>query len=307
MRKIDISYYYMFMMVREAMNKHKTIWVQNQLIASHVDTLDSNIKIIDKAMQGLSNTPKSITVAKKSLRQELNQNAFIIKEALRLHYTLNTMTEDRQMMTFPISDFTRMTDANFYLKASRIAERADAVATELLVLGVAPAKIAKLKVDLQKFYNLPPEREFVAKTNASLVKLIPQKVKETQLMLRNMLDALVSIYKDEHPEFVISYIVSRQKTERPGRKNHYALKVYGDLTDAATSLPLADVKVEAGEKKKPTTTDSMGCYTIKIYKKDAKFITFSKEGYQSLTLEIPKEYDNHEVIVCGEMSKLVSD
>jgi hypothetical protein len=285
------------------MNRHKSIWEQNQLIASHVDTLDSNIKIIDKAMQGMCNTPKSITVAKKSLRQELNQNAFIIKEALRLHYTLNSMTEDMQMMTFPISDFTRMTDANFYLKASHIGERADAVATELLVLGVSSAKIAKLKTDLQKFYSLPPEREFVAKTNASLVKLIPQKVKDTQLMLRNMLDALVSIYKDEHSDFVISYKICRQRTERPGRKKHYALLIYGDLKDAATSLPLANVKVEAGEKKKPTNTNSNGCYTIKIYKKDANFITFSKEGYQSLTLEIPKEYDNHEVIVCGEMSK----
>jgi len=301
MRNIDLTYYYMFRSVNGCMTKNKLIWEQNQIITSYVNELDTNIHTIDEAETKRSNKASRITLEKKALRTSLNETTFIIKEALRLYYRLHSMTEEMQLLSYPISDLTKMTDANFYMESLHISEKAATLAADLKAIGISVEKITKHKDELQKFYFLQPERDIACKTQAEMVKLIPEKVKECRLMLRNIMDALVSMYKDEHPDFVLEYKNSRQRQERPGRKKHYSVLVKGVVSDTATLQPLENVVVAAGKKNKQTTSDKNGNYQIKIYKKDADSITFSKEGYQNLTLSLPTEFEHHEVVIDGRM------
>lgn len=66
-------------------------------------------------------------------------------------------------------------------------------------------------------------------------------------------------------------------------------------------MPLANVVVEAGEKKKSTTTDINGNYKIRIYKKDAVTISFNIEGYQILIKNIGTNYEGNEIEINGEL------
>lgn len=301
MRKIDLTYYIMFELVNKIIQSNKVIWQSNPIITYHANQLATNINIISDARQITLNKPSNLTLEKKLLRTQLNQSVFLIKEALRLYYGLNNKTEEMQLLSYPISKLSRMTDSGFYFEASQLSFKAEAFTTEIAAIGITAAKIAKMKDDLQKFYQQIPKREYAEKNHAAMVKLIPEKINETRLMLRNVLDSLIMMYNDEHPEFVNSYKNFRQRNERPGRKKHYSVLIQGNVKDLANLIPLENVSIEAGEKQKQTKTDKNGNYKIRIYKKDANFIKFSIEGYDSITVEIPKEYEKHEVEINCEL------
>ena len=308
MKQLDESSYQMFKAVRDFMNKNKLIWQQNLLIVGCMNDLETNITIIKNASQELMNEPKYITISKKSLRVESNELAFIIKEGLRLYYTINNMSEDMLTFTFPSSRFTLMTDGNFYMEATHIVELAETLSAGLIPIGVTPDKTAMLKGYLQEFRNKPPEREFLLQKRAKLVKLIPKKVKETNWMLKNKMDALVKMYNTkENKEFLSLYKDWRQRIEKPGRRKHYTVLVKGRAIDAETKAFLSEVNIEAGAKKKKVITDAEGLYKVKIYNKDADTITFTKEGYEILTLNIPKANKTHEASVNASLIRLLGD
>ena len=194
MKLIDQSYLTMFKQVSTFMAKNKLTWQSNLIITNIVIQIDDNIAIINNADQGLQNKPSYITLVKKRLRKSLNKLAFVIKEGLCLYYSINDMGEDMAIFSFPISRFKLMKDGDFYMEATHIVERAEALSNELIPIGVTPMKTAKLKENLQEFYNLPPQREYLIKKRAKLVKLIPENVNETRLMLRNELDGLMLMY-----------------------------------------------------------------------------------------------------------------
>ena len=84
-------------------------------------------------------------------------------------------------------------------------------------------------------------------------------------------------------------------------QKHYSILIQGNVKDLANLIPIENVSIEAGEKQKQTKTDKNGNYKIRIYKKDANFIKFSIEGFDSITAEIPKEYEKHEVEINCEL------
>ena len=120
------------------------------------------------------------------------------------------------------------------------------------------------------------------------MKLIPKKVNETRLMLRNELDGLMLMYDSkEDQSFVGLYKNCRKKILRTGKHKHYTVLVKGRVMDAEAKSFLSEVTIEAGVKKKKVITDVEGYYKVRIYIKDASIITFTIDGYESLMLDIP--------------------
>ncbi|MEI6823219.1 MAG: hypothetical protein WCL51_14910 [Bacteroidota bacterium] len=120
------------------------------------------------------------------------------------------------------------------------------------------------------------------------MKLIPEKVNETRLMLRNELDGLMLMYDSkEDQSFVGLYKNCRKKILRTGKHKHYTVLVKGRVMDAEAKSFLSEVTIEAGVKKKKVITDVEGYYKVRIYIKDASIITFTIDGYESLMLDIP--------------------
>ena len=139
------------------------------------------------------------------------------------------------------------------------------------------------------------------------MKLIPEKVNETRLMLRNELDGLMLMYDSkEDQSFVGLYKNCRKRILKTGKHKHYTVLVKGRVMDAEAKSFLNEVTIEAGFKKKKVITDAEGSYKVKIYKKDADTITFAKEGYESQTLNIPKPNKNHEASVIASLSRLLA-
>ena len=299
----DAVYFNMFSSIRFFMNKNKTIWQDNQVITDCMLTLDSNIKSIQNASRMLMRGKQDITGYKKKLRKELITLVFMIKEALRLYYRINGSDEDMQVLIYPISKLQKMIENNFYVEACRISKLSLTLATELVPLGISQLMIDNLKEGLDDFSGLTPQKQKLSKKNAAFIKLIPVKINETRLMFKEVLDAIISTFMLSSPEFYLGYKLSRRRILKPGKHKHYTVEISGKLTEKETSVAVSDVIVVAGKKKKTAISDIKGIYKIKIYIKDADTITFSREGFETITLLIPTKYINHKVVVNASLIK----
>lgn len=282
MTDAETIYYDMFKMVSHVMHKNETIWSGNQIIVDCVAQLDNTILDIDSANEKLGKTTKIITVGKTSLRKSITNQAFLIKENQRLYYKMNNNIEEMQLLIYPITKLNRMTDSDFYLEATHIYEKAVVMATQLIPYSITTAMIEKLKADLDKYFGITPERELQSQVNANLIKLLPVKIDECRLMLKNIMGTLVHNYKATNKEFVNAFDNSRIRHKRPGSHKHYTIVIKGKTTQSNKTNPLAEVNVIAGKQKKTTTTDIDGNYTIKIYTKDADTVTFTHPEFETL-------------------------
>ncbi len=305
MKIVEESYYKMFGNVSLFMKTKKSIWEQNTHIVSCVNQLNVTIGLLKSARANLLTTPKGFTMEKVVLRKKLNDSVFSIKEAQRLYYRFNNMSEEMLLLTFPFSTLQRKTEDTFYVEASHISETAITLATQLASFGITQAKIDNLKVDLKRFYELPPQKEKLATTNSNIIKFIPVEIKKCRLMLKNVLDGLITIYKTEQKDFVSGYKLNRRRVIKPGKHKVFTVTITGKVTDSITKQPLNGIILLAGNKLKPTTTDIKGIYKIKIYKKYADCITFNgSELYLKKAIAIPDKSIKNVVTLDFELEEI---
>ena len=112
-------------------------------------------------------------------------------------------------------------------------------------------------------------------------------------MLRNRMDSIMGTYEDSQHEMYSIYRRSRKIIRTGGRRNYYSVIISGKITDSATKLPLAGVGITPETKGKPAVSDENGAYTVKMYKKDAKALNFSLEGYEPLRYGLPENVKEH--------------
>ncbi len=286
MKETEAVYYHMFRMVSRIMHKNKNIWISNQIIVDSVAFLDDAIKDIEDADYKLMNTTKTITFTKKDLRQSIAELAFQIKDNMRLYYRSIKNIEQMQLLTYPISKLNKMTDSDFYQEATTISDKSLLLVDELLVYGITIEMITKLKDDIVKIKTFKPERDLLSQTNANLIKMIPEKIDECRLMLRNTMDTLVRNYKTTNSSFIIAYNNSRVYQKRTGSHKHYTSVFKGRTTQTNKTTALSGVTVIVGKKKKTTITDIDGNFNDKIYTKDADYITFMHPDFETQIIAI---------------------
>ena len=304
MKKLDSSYVQMYQLVDSILTSNKNIWINNSVISSYVDLLAENIKIIKDTSMQISLLPMGLTITKKKLRLELEDMAFMLKENLRMHFTINHKDDDAKLLDYPKSKLTRMTDDSFYAEIKHIGKIVMQMQTELLVFGIDAIYINNFVDKTDKWFAIKPEREKNINSKTKFVKLIPDKIKETNLLLKKFLDPLMLIYKDSAPEFYDSYKRCRKRDEVAGRKNHYTVWITGIVNEAGSKLPVSGVSIVAGKKQKQCLSDEKGFFKIKIYKKDADIIRFTKENYIATETAIPKKIVKNEIKIRINMKKI---
>ena len=113
MKIVEESYYKMFGNVSLFMKTNKPIWEQNTHIISCVNQLNGSIGLLKSARINLLTTPKGFTMEKVVLRKKLNDSVFSIKEAQRLYYRLNNMSEEMLLLTYPLLAIKRKMEDRF--------------------------------------------------------------------------------------------------------------------------------------------------------------------------------------------------
>ena len=305
MNDLEEIYAKMFMNVEITLVKNMTVWQGNQNIVNCYDIL----RLTNKKLKGLNSrkldNPKGLTKAKQVLREQLTDEAFVVKQALVIYYQSQDMTEEIELIDLTLSGIKHLMEDTFFLFITNINDQASPLAASLLPYGITQVMLDNLGVDVTNFGKLMKQLKLAMKKQASLLKLITKNITECRIMLRNQLDIAISIYSGTNKEFVKNYTLSRRRLKKPGKHRTYMITISGTVIDSITKAVLYNIKVIAGKKQQLTTTDIKGNYEIKIYKKDADIISFSLSGiYNEKTLDVPKKSIKNGAIMDVELDSI---
>jgi len=135
-----------------------------------------------------------------------------------------------------------------------------------------------------EFLNLIGQPRAAKVSSKNATEVLKQKFEETDVLLKEMMDKTIMIFKPGNPRFVDKYFDARAIEDRgvrhTGQKEG---KIWGTVRDSATQEPIAKALVRIVGTKRHIYTDVEGRYTFKFRKKGTPKIEASKDEYQKVT------------------------
>jgi hypothetical protein len=293
----------MFIMVSDIMKKSYDMWKTNMKIGDCVNELDQYIERISKLLEITANPKSATTVGAKAKRARLKNDAFIIKEALRLYYDYNNMEEEMNLYSFKKSHFDRLRINDFYLLVFEISEKASALSEELEEFRISGQQISELGQEVDTYYKLIQTKEKLNETYKGATADTAALIDNCRLMLRNRLDRMMNIYSESNRTEYLWYTNVRKIHHKGGPKNYYTVIVNGKIYESKSRVPLNGASVVPETKGKSAVSDEKGKFVVKIYKKHAKLLNFALDGYEPAIYVFPDEVKEHKMTVSITMKK----
>jgi len=304
MTDLQRFYFTMFKAVEAGLTKYQLVWQNNSIVSANVTLLRAYIQDINAINLKRMYVTTGITKTANDLRTTLNSEVFRMKEALKIYYGINNLSDDERMFTYAKSKLVRMTKNDFYVAMMGIIDRATPLQAQLAPMGITPQKLTTLTQDAAKYYQLIFFKNDTFEQKKGYTATLAKKINDCRLMLRNKMDSIMGTFEMNEPEMCWWYKNSRRIIRTGGKRNYYTVIISGKITDSATKLPLAGVNITCETKGKPAVSDDMGKYTVKMYKKKAKAIVLKLEGYDDLRFALPAELKEHKMKVDLKMKPL---
>jgi len=297
----------MFETLEFGMKKYQSIWQNNSIMLGCMNDLHQYIADLNTLALAQNKPLQGVTLDFNALRSKITDNAFIIKEGLSIYYNLHAMMDEIQLYSFKKSHLVRLRKNDFYVTVTDISQKATPLSAALIGFGISQQQIDDLSTDLAKYYNKIIRREKMNQSNKTVTASIRETIRNCRLMLKNRMDTIMNSNEVAFPEMVQSYFMCRRLQHKGGKRNYYSVIFSGLVSDKSTNNPLPNVVVTPETKGKPTVTDQQGKFTLKIYKKNAKALNFTLDGYEPVKLLLPeKRIKEHKKKVDVEMQLLGS-
>lgn len=219
----------MFNRVSEMMNNHRQIWESLPQAVTAVDHLNRNLQEIH-------------TLKLKSARNVSPLLAQLVRNRKKLTGQLVPVVSILQVIAWELRDGKMATrvdvgkkklkksdDRKLILRAHQVLEEARRItklaqstasqATDPSVMhplvkteeyGLTSEKTEALEESLKDFEETYMETRDYLEFEKKCRKRIKQLVKETNLLLKNKLDLLMTLFESDHPDFYAAYLESRQ-------------------------------------------------------------------------------------------------
>ena len=211
----------MFKTVIAVLDENNLVWNPMVPFATAVAAFKSRVSAIDAAAQK-QETPTGSAKDKADTRDALEDVLFLMCEALGV---LAHTTSDQDLLA--LTDVTRSSLAKLDAeglsnRAALVLAQANARKTELVAMQVTEANLDELDQALQVFNEAKVGPRQATTSRMVQTDSLPALMRETNDILRNEIDRLVSLFSRTHPEFVSNYRAARTIVNRAA--SHAAAK-----------------------------------------------------------------------------------
>jgi hypothetical protein len=203
----------MFKTTSSYMADHTAVWNTLTPLQTAMTEFDAGIAAIDEAALK-HETPQGATADKADARDDLEDATFLMCEALGV---LAHESGDNDLLALTRVTRTlldRMGAEELSTRATAVLAQANAHKTELVTYRVSQANIDELSNALTEFNQAKAGPRMATAERAVLTESLPRLVKETNDILKNRIDRLVSQFSRTDPDFVAGYENARVIVDR---------------------------------------------------------------------------------------------
>ncbi len=214
---------------KSKLNMYRTVELHcnnnSALIAGNTAFSDSYSQFINKivAIQGSTTEQEQkitgFTTAKSVAKKALSETASIIAGFIFAYASANNNYQLKEKVNYTYSELLAERDEQLVPVCSNILNSANDNLAALTDYGITAATVSGLQSAMEAYNAAVP-----ANTNATSIRkaygqALKQLIKETDVILKERMDKLVSNFADTDPGFVASYKNARSIIEPGYRKN----------------------------------------------------------------------------------------
>lgn len=185
--------------------------------------------IVDTAQQK-SGALSGAAGDKKTAKQTLCKIAATVAGAIYAYASANRNETLQQSMNLPVTTLMRMRDEAVAPLCQMIHDRAETDLEALRDYGIKPAHLTDLQTAIADYFakSINPRSAITNRktVNANLTNLF----READEILKNQLDKLIELFREDHPDFVNTYFETRIIVDPPTRPRKFK------TDDAGSSL-----------------------------------------------------------------------
>ena len=257
-------------------------------IISQIPQIDDSITLLGTKITQINDSigeqiinRKGSTATKEQFRISLIDKTIIVARKVEAFAVNNNNSELAANVKFSFTTVEKMPDNLLVATANLIHDTALSIITDLAAYNLVNANLVDYKTNIDAFFSyLPkPRTGIVAKKDATteLRKLFS----ETDDLLKNKIDILVSSVESDQPHFYINYNNSRILID-PGYRSLAARCL---VTDKDNQI-LTGVKVKIIGTRKQYLTKTKGYCYIKSLPEGSYEFSFAKEGYTTKVVSV---------------------
>lgn len=292
MKKTQESKLKMYQSVHTCCISHQAVYNTNLAFKNGVTALRGKIESIETQNAKLAVIIKAVAAEKDQLRRAMCSRAAEVAGIVFAFATVTNNAGLKEQCNFSARRLERLTDETVADTCTMLHGLADSRSAELQSYGLHDTMLDALS-DAIDDYRLLVEKPKTARSEQTATRrLLEPLYEETDSLLRGQLDKLITLFRNQSPEFVQEYRANRSIIDHPVTHT----RIRGLVTNAQGN-PIAGalLKVENSEFSGSVETDENGNYDLR-----AKFGVFlleaEKTGYNPFSksgLKIKRGKINH--------------
>jgi CarboxypepD_reg-like domain len=263
---------------------------ENISIIKEVPALEQAITAASQLLENIeainSRRAEKLTGAaskKQQYRVELSRSAMAIASIIGGYAADRRDPELKEAMTFSFSELRYAGDSRLNEYCINILSRARGLGAALEAYGINEGMLKEFE-NLKQLYNdnkTQPRNLLAERKDAR--QQVKELLRELNSIFVDKLDTMLLLFKTSHREFYGQYLVKRTIIN-PG---HRSTRVEGRVMDKASLAELAKVKVTVQGTGLTAITNEDGTYIIKTPVLPSVMVVFEKEGYKTVSAEVP--------------------
>lgn len=197
----------------------------NAVITSSTPAFQTAFNILKAKIAAIVNTAQQksgaltgVAADKKAAKQNLCKLAATVAGAIYAYASANNNETLQQSMNLPVTALMRARDEAVAPLCQMIHDRAESDFDALKDYGIKPVHLTDLQTALADYFakSINPRSAVSNRktVNANLTVLF----KEADEILKNQLDKLIELFREDHPDFVNTYFETRIIVDPPTRE-----------------------------------------------------------------------------------------
>lgn len=209
MNKTQMNQFNMMKSVDQFFANHQSLVSTNPAIVAAVNKLKSLISDISSLSEVQALSTKADSAIKAELKKSLINTALKVAGGISAQAATTGDARLKLAADVTASELKNMRETDLLIKTHAIHDAALPIATELAVWGVALSDIDALNTIADEYSTQSPGiRNLVAKTEQATTDL-KAKMKETNTLLKDTLDAMMLPFKTLQPSLYGEYLNAR--------------------------------------------------------------------------------------------------
>jgi len=273
--------------VEKVLSEYQINWTGIPKFADAVTEFKNDLAEIENQRKVQEKHTTGVTDDKTAKKIVMCEDAVVVAKVVKTYAKINNDKELVKVVDYSYSDLFRVRDSDSKVRCEEILDAATPIETNLInEYGLNSMDVANLNSGITS-YGAVIAAPTLAKGKRKMAGVnITKLVKDTDDILKNIIDNLMETFKKTMPDFYGKYTNARIIIDLGKRKKPAVAQIKGVTLNFETDKPEGAVKVRLEDGSSETVSNAAGEFVLPVDKEGTITIIAEKTGFEKFEEDV---------------------